>query len=192
MAVYFIQDSGGAVKIGFARDVGRRLANLQTAHAQELTLIRAIDGGHVEEWECHHRFNDLRIRGEWFGFSEEMLTYVPSGNPKLAILRQKRSMPSLDSEHLAAFVRAAIVSSPLKQKEIAAMMNMSSSALSRKCAQHLNDSHRFTLDDFEKYMEVTGDVSPVLYLVEKYLTGRDRIAALEAELERLKKTRSVK
>ena len=45
---------------------------------------------------------------------------------------------------------------------------------------------RFTLDDLERFIEATDDTSPVLYLVEKYLTDRDRIAQLEAELKRLK------
>lgn len=78
------------------------------------------------------------------------------------------------------------------QKAIAADMDYSPSDLSRKLAQAPNDSRRFTLDDLEKFIEVTEEIGPVLYLVEKYLTGRDRIAALEAELERLKKTRSMK
>jgi hypothetical protein len=72
------------------------------------------------------------------------------------------------------------------QKSIAADMDYSPSHLSRKCAQSPDDSMRFTLDDLERFIEVTGDTSPVLYLVEKYLTDNNRIAALEAELERLK------
>lgn len=75
------------------------------------------------------------------------------------------------------------------QKAIAADMDYSPSHLSRKCTQSPDDSMRFTLDDLERFIEVTGDTSPVLYLVEKFLVGRDRIAALEAELARLKGVR---
>lgn len=49
---------------------------------------------------------------------------------------------------------------------------------------------RFTLDDLEAFIAVTNDTSPVLYLVEKYLTGPNRIDALEAELEQLKRLHS--
>jgi len=73
-------------------------------------------------------------------------------------------------------------------KAIAADMDLSPSDLSRKFAQAPGDSRRFTLDDFERYIETNQDIDPVLYLVEKYLTGGDRIAALEAEIERLKRT----
>lgn len=69
-------------------------------------------------------------------------------------------------------------------------MDYSPSHLSRKCAQGPDDSMRFTLDDLEAFIAVTNDTSPVLYLVEKYLTGPNRIDALEAELEQLKRLHS--
>lgn len=74
------------------------------------------------------------------------------------------------------------------QKAIAADMDYSPSHLSRKCSQSPDDSMKFTLDDLERFIAVTGDVTPVLYLVEKFLTDHDRIAELEAELARLKQS----
>jgi hypothetical protein len=77
------------------------------------------------------------------------------------------------------------------QKAIAADMDYSPSDLSRKLAQAPDDSRRFTLDDFEKFIDTTNDIRPVLYLVEKYLHKADaqRIAALEEELNRLKRAK---
>lgn len=77
------------------------------------------------------------------------------------------------------------------QKSIAADMDYSPSDLSRKLAQAPDDSRRFTLDDFEKFIEATNDIRPVLYLVEKYLHKADaqRIQALEQELARLKRAK---
>ena len=73
------------------------------------------------------------------------------------------------------------------QKSIAADMDYSPSDLSRKLAQSPDDSRRFTLDDLERFMAVTGDTSPICYLVEKYLADNtDRSAELEAELTRLR------
>lgn len=60
------------------------------------------------------------------------------------------------------------------QKAIAADMDYSPSDLSRKLAQSPDDSRRFTLDDLERFMDVTGDTQPVLYLVEKYLAKRNK------------------
>lgn len=73
------------------------------------------------------------------------------------------------------------------QKAIAADMDYSPSMLSRKVGQSPDDSARFTLDDLERFMEVTGDTAPVLYLVEKYLGGTNRLAQLKAEILRLER-----
>lgn len=78
------------------------------------------------------------------------------------------------------------------QKAVAADMDYSPSDLSRKLAQNPDDSRRFTLDDLELYIDVTGDTQPVLYLVEKYLANasadalREQIVALEAKLSAAK------
>ena len=183
MAVYFIQDSEGFVKIGRAQNIFKRLAALQTAHAKELTLIRDIQGGELEEWALHHEFAHLRVRGEWFKYTDDMMTFIPSELTRVALLKRapKRQYGAVN------VVRAAIKNSGVKQSEVARMMGYSPSSLSRKLSQSPDDSQRFTLDDLEKFIAVTGDTSPVLYLVEKYLTEHDRIAELEKELARLKK-----
>lgn len=79
----------------------------------------------------------------------------------------------------------------IPQKAIAADMDYSPSDLTRKLAQSPNDSRRFTLDDLERFMAVTGDTSPIAYLAEKFLKDVDRISELEAELARLKSVRGV-
>ncbi|MEE4383761.1 MAG: hypothetical protein V2J02_17305 [Pseudomonadales bacterium] len=86
------------------------------------------------------------------------------------------------------YVQARVHQQKSPQKAIAADMDYSPSHLSRKLSQHPDDSARFTLDDLETYVRVTGDTEPVLWLVEKYLVSEqnDRIAELEAELARLK------
>ena len=75
------------------------------------------------------------------------------------------------------------------QKAVAADMDYSPSDLSRKLAQNPDDSRRFTLDDLELYVEVTGDRQPIYYLVEKFLAKADeaallqQIAVLQAQLD---------
>lgn len=49
---------------------------------------------------------------------------------------------------------------------------------------------QMTLDDLEKYIAVTGDTKPVLYLVEKYLT--DETEELRREIERLQQRLAMK
>jgi hypothetical protein len=55
-------------------------------------------------------------------------------------------------------------------KSLAADMDLSQSELSRKLADNPNDPRNFTLDDFENYLKKSGDLNPIYYLVEKYLT----------------------
>jgi len=89
------------------------------------------------------------------------------------------------------YVAARVHQQGRPQKTVAADMDLSPSQLSRKLAQAESDSARFTLDDLENYMRVTGDSQPVLYLVEKYLAQRgpeqlrQQIAALEKQLQEM-------
>lgn len=76
--VYMAQDGLGRVKIGVTRDIGQRLSGLRTGSSTPLDLIRFIEGASpkVERW-FHRRFKDLRIRGEWFHFTPEMMDVRP-------------------------------------------------------------------------------------------------------------------
>lgn len=84
------------------------------------------------------------------------------------------------------YVAARIHHQGRPQKTIAADMDYSPSHLSRKLAQNPDDSMRFTLDDLEKFMDVTGDTRPVLYLVEKYL-AKVSTKELEQQIQQLQR-----
>lgn len=65
--IYFIHDKqSGAVKIGYAADPQKRLAELQTGCPNGLELIRTLHGQRREEKEVHRRLKRFRHRGEWF------------------------------------------------------------------------------------------------------------------------------
>ena len=73
--IYFIRAGlSGPVKIGKADNIDDRLAALQTAHYEVLSVIRAIDGSYPQESWLRRRFADFWIRGEWHHFSPDMLT----------------------------------------------------------------------------------------------------------------------
>lgn len=65
-------------------------------------------------------------------------------------------------------VRSAVYGNGRNLKGIAADMDMSSSDLSRKLANNPDDPRRFTVQDLESYVRVTGDTLPILYLAQKY------------------------
>ena len=69
--VYCIRVRGtNRVKIGFSKDPMRRLATLQTAHADllDLELVLCTCDYRALEKELHRKHNGRRIRGEWFAF----------------------------------------------------------------------------------------------------------------------------
>jgi len=78
MAVYFIRaEPSGPVKIGSAVKPETRLRELQIGNAEPLRLMRSIEGGEPEERWMHHRFQEHRVRGEWFTFHEDMMVALP-------------------------------------------------------------------------------------------------------------------
>ena len=83
------------------------------------------------------------------------------------------------------YVAARVHQLRVPQKAIAADMDLSPSQLSQKLGPTGQSSARFTLDDLEHFVEVTGDLEPVRYLVAKYLYKQspDDIRAQIAELE---------
>ncbi len=75
--VYFVECQG-RVKIGFARDVGRRIAALQKACPFELKLMATFPGSIPDEWTLHERFAASRIHGEWFNLSSAIKDFIAS------------------------------------------------------------------------------------------------------------------
>jgi hypothetical protein len=56
----------GLLKIGIARDVKNRIADLQSGSPDILELIWSGAGCRGSESEVHQEFADLRLHGEWF------------------------------------------------------------------------------------------------------------------------------
>lgn len=79
--------------------------------------------------------------------------------------------PGLAERHASALdcVRECVYTQRNPLKTIAADMDLSQSELSRKLSGNPDDSRRFALDDLERFIAATGDVTPIYYLVEKYL-----------------------
>lgn len=72
MYVYFIRAGNrGAIKIGIAKNIERRMATMQTGNAFQLHLLARIPCDNKEqalflESKIHNFFKRQKIRGEWF------------------------------------------------------------------------------------------------------------------------------
>lgn len=84
MSVYFIQQGqDGPVKVGTAKDLGRRMAGLQGANPFPLRLIGVLPGGRMEERAIHEKLSAWRIHGEWFQAAPEVLSVAAQGSLNL-------------------------------------------------------------------------------------------------------------
>lgn len=75
--IYFIgTPSGHAIKIGRAEDIQRRIAHLQIAHPEPLSLLAAIEGNAATERAYHKQFREHKMSGEWFASHPDILAEI--------------------------------------------------------------------------------------------------------------------
>lgn len=74
--IYFLQNGSGLIKIGFADDVEKRVAQIQPMAGENLSVLCVIDGGRKIETELHKRFSEFRHFGEWFKPSQEIMDFI--------------------------------------------------------------------------------------------------------------------
>ncbi|NNM75029.1 GIY-YIG nuclease family protein [Enterovirga aerilata] len=109
--VYFIQDSHGRLKIGYSQDPAGRLRALQTAHGAELSLLGSVPGTISAERDLQKRFADLKLTGEWFRASDDLLSHVRAllAAPEIPLLgkqvRARDPEKQSFSDRLLAFLR---------------------------------------------------------------------------------------
>ena len=76
--VYFIQgEITGRIKIGFSNQIDKRIQTLQ--NSEPLRLIHVIPNALSDtESSLHKKFSHLRVLGEWFEGTEELIQYINS------------------------------------------------------------------------------------------------------------------
>lgn len=76
--VYVIRADNGFCKIGYTKDVIKRLNQLETASPCELELIIVIKAEDMYELEkeLHARYADRQKKGEWFALTEPDIKYL--------------------------------------------------------------------------------------------------------------------
>lgn len=80
--VYFITD-GNYIKIGYTKNnVKKRLKQLQTSSPNKLFILGYIEGDKDTEKKIHKMFYNsiIRINGEWFSPTQDILDYINENN----------------------------------------------------------------------------------------------------------------
>jgi hypothetical protein len=74
--IYFVQAASGPVKIGYIKTYSfrfkSRMGDLQRDNYEQLYIINLIPGSIKTEAALHRKYYHLRIKGEWFMYSEDM------------------------------------------------------------------------------------------------------------------------
>jgi DNA-binding XRE family transcriptional regulator len=119
VAVYFIQagDAEGLIKIGYARTVSRRLADLQRFSAIPLRLLRSIAGNLDTERAIHSTLASHRAHGEWFRPTQMVLAMVKTVVDDAGAVEWSRDQ--VDAAAIAKQVRALRELSGLSRSQLA-------------------------------------------------------------------------
>jgi N6-adenosine-specific RNA methylase IME4 len=77
--IYFLYEkSSHRVKIGLTKNLNKRIDSLQTGNSSQLLLAGVILGEQPKEAEIHAKFDHLRVNGEWFSCSNELIKFINS------------------------------------------------------------------------------------------------------------------
>jgi len=74
--VYFLRRADGDIKIGWASNVARRVAQLRCKLAEDLEILGSFPGSFRSEALLHDRFSADRRDGEWFAASSDLLEVI--------------------------------------------------------------------------------------------------------------------
>lgn len=75
--IYFVENvDSGHIKIGWASDPIRRIADMQTGNPSHLVLLATMEGGESIESSLHERFQCLHYRGEWFRRDRSLYDFI--------------------------------------------------------------------------------------------------------------------
>lgn len=81
-SIYFISDGSGLVKIGYSRNVDKRMQVLATGSPRPLQVLLTIPGTRSDEGAFHEMFKSEHMRGEWFRLSGRIERFIAGGGDR--------------------------------------------------------------------------------------------------------------
>lgn len=99
--VYLIEHEN-KYKIGFSRDINKRMKSFNTSHAIPCKIIGIAPGDLPLEGALHNKFKDYRLNGEWFlkklAILEEFKKLIDATIFLPGYLKQEGSTPSCEMD----------------------------------------------------------------------------------------------
>ncbi len=69
--IYFIAQNNNTIKIGYSKNIKKRINSLKTASPYPLLLLGYIEGNMDMEKFLHEKFKRFHLEREWFSVSED-------------------------------------------------------------------------------------------------------------------------
>ena len=100
-AVYFVTDPlRRTVKIGTTHDLRQRLRDLQHMSPEPLTVLLTIVGGVEAELFLHQSLARIRLWGEWFLLTNDVLRLIAILESELFSIKSSENTPQFLNEYL--------------------------------------------------------------------------------------------
>lgn len=74
--VYFLAQNNFMIKIGYSKDIRKRINSLKTASPYPLLLLGYVEGDKKEEKRIQEMFCKYNVQLEWFQVNQEILNYI--------------------------------------------------------------------------------------------------------------------
>jgi hypothetical protein len=95
--IYFVQSVTGEIKIGISGDPAARFIVLQAGSPVLLSMLGVMLGDREKEREIHTRFEESRLRGEWFRPDPELLAYIEEHTMSIEELPEEPPIPESET-----------------------------------------------------------------------------------------------
>jgi T5orf172 domain len=90
--VYFARMPSGLIKIGFTRNIARRLSELVGEYGTPIDIVGVLEGGRDEEQVIHERFSHVRTTGcEMFRECPEMFQFIREETIRISMRSGQKS-----------------------------------------------------------------------------------------------------
>lgn len=89
------QNNQGPIKIGYSKEPGSRIEQMQTGHPDELYLLCQIPGEKEDEKNIHKCFEYCHLRGEWYSPDPDLLWFIAQCADKFDDANWRKNAPIL-------------------------------------------------------------------------------------------------